>query len=268
MKTQRIIWGAALIGLGVFLVLQRTGFLPEGVNAWGIVFALLLIAFGITWIVSAGKGFTKGIPKHLSIQQENAASATIQLDYGAGELIVKGGTTLGTLVEGDFLEGVEYSSRVEDSALIVNLRTPSVDWGILPVWEMRQRRWDLVLAQNIPVSLVFNNGANSSNLDLEQVVVRELQINTGASNTEIRMPASAGHTNAIIKAGAASINVSIPANVAAKILVAGAISSVNIDTQRFPRRADVYLSPDYESAVNRLDLRVECGVGSVNIQSA
>lgn len=266
MKTHRIIWGVALIGLGVFLVLERIGFLPEGVNAWGIVFALLLIAFGVTWIVSAGKGFTKGTPRHLSIQQESAASATIQLDYGAGELIVKGGAAPGILVEGDFLEGIEYSSRAENSALMVNLKTPSVDWGIIPVWGMRQRRWDLALAEDIPVSLVFNNGANSSNLDLERVVVRDLQINTGASNTEIKMPASAGHTNAVIKAGAASINVSIPENVAAKIQIIGAISSVNINAQRFPRQADVYVSSDYESAVNRLDLRVECGVGSINIQ--
>jgi len=265
MKTQRIIWGVALIGLGVILVLERIGLLPEGVSAWGIIFALLLIAFGVTWIVSAGRRHTVGTPRHLSILKENASSATIQLDYGAGELIVKGGAAPGILAEGDFLEGIEYSSRVEDSVLQVHLKTPSMDWDIIPVWGMQQRRWELALAQDIPLSLVFNNGANSSNLDLEQVVVQDLLINTGASNTQIKMPASAGHTHAFIKAGAASINISIPGNVSAKIQIVGAISSVNINTQRFPRQADVYVSPDYESAANRLDLRVECGVGSIDI---
>lgn len=266
MKTHRIIWGVALIGLGVFLILDRMGFLPEGVSAWGIVLALLLVAFGVTWIVSAGRRNTGGVPRHLSIKKENASSATIQLDYGAGELKVQGGANPGLLLEGNFLEGIEYSSRVENSMLKVNLKTPSIDWGIIPVWGLQRRLWDLVLAQDIPLSLVFNNGANSSNLNLEQVVVRDLLINTGASNTEIRMPASAGHTNAVIKAGAASIHIFIPEQVAAKIQMIGAISSVNINTQRFVRQADIYVSPDFESAANRLDLRMECGVGSIEIQ--
>lgn len=266
MKAQRIIWGFALISLGLFLILERLGFLPEGVNPWGIVIALLLIAFGVSWIISAGGMRNAGTPRHVSILKEHASSASIQLDYGAGELIVKGGAPADVLIEGDFLEGIEYSSRVEDSTLKVNLKTPSMDWGIVPVWRIRQRRWELMLAQDIPMSLVFNNGANSSDLDLGQVLVQNLQITTGASNTQIRMPASAGHTNAFIKAGAASITVSIPENVAAQVHVIGAISTVNIDTVRFPRRGDVYISPDYEAAQNRLDLKVECGVGSIEIK--
>lgn len=266
MKAQRIIWGFALIGLGLFLILERMGFLPEGVSPWGIVIALLLIAFGVSWIISASGIRNAGAPRHVSIPKEHASSASIQLDYGAGELIVKGGAAADVLVEGDFLEGVEYSSRVENSTLKVNLKTPSMDWGIVPVWSIRQRRWELLLAQDIPMSLVFNNGANSSDLDLRQVLVQDLQINTGASNTQIRMPASAGHTNAFIKAGAASITVSIPENVAAQIHVVGAISTVNIDSVRFPRHGDVYRSPDYGAAENRLDLKLECGVGSIEIK--
>lgn len=33
------------------------------------------------------------------------------------------------------------------------------------------------------------------------------------------------------------------------------------------RRGDVYLSPGYDGAQNRIDLRVESGVGSIEISS-
>jgi hypothetical protein len=80
------------------------------------------------------------------------------------------------------------------------------------------------------------------------------------------MPANAGHTRVDVEAGAASVRVTIPSGVAARIRNRSGLSSVNIDSMRFPRQGDIYISSDYETAANKLDLEIRTGVGSVDVR--
>jgi hypothetical protein len=41
---------------------------------------------------------------------------------------------------------------------------------------------------------------------------------------------------------------------------------MNVDRSRFPQNGNIYQSPDYATAANRLDIQVETGVGSVDIR--
>jgi hypothetical protein len=43
------------------------------------------------------------------------------------------------------------------------------------------------------------------------------------------------------------------------------MSSTSIDRARFPQNGNVYQSPDYPGAPNRIDIQLETGVGSVEI---
>jgi hypothetical protein len=43
------------------------------------------------------------------------------------------------------------------------------------------------------------------------------------------------------------------------------VSSTSVDQTRFPRQGSVFISPDYASALNKVDINVEVGVGSVNV---
>jgi len=103
-------------------------------------------------------------------------------------------------------------------------------------------------------------------LNLRDLQVKELYLQTGASATEIDMPARAGEVRATLRSGAASVVVRIPENVAAQIHTHGGLSSVSVDTQRFPQVGEGdFRSPDYGMAANRIDLDVETGVGSFRV---
>jgi hypothetical protein len=54
--------------------------------------------------------------------------------------------------------------------------------------------------------------------------------------------------------------------VAADIRVESGLADINIDQTRFPRTGKHYISPDYETAANKIDLRLETGVSSVKIR--
>ena len=57
----------------------------------------------------------------------------------------------------------------------------------------------------------------------------------------------------------------MPQGVAASIEVRSALAGVHVDGTRFPRSGSGYRSPDYDSAANKVEIRVETGVGSLDI---
>jgi len=96
--------------------------------------------------------------------------------------------------------------------------------------------------------------------------VSDLTIHTGASKTHLTLPAQAGYTRARISSGAASVHIDVPPGVAAHVHGAMGLGTVNVDSARFPRRNGSYESPDYATAVNRVELDIEGGIGSVDVR--
>ena len=98
----------------------------------------------------------------------------------------------------------------------------------------------------------IDSGASSSTLDLTDLKVVDLDIDTGASSTEVNLPANAGNTRVDIDSGASSQSLHIPTGVAARIRVKSGIASVNVDSNRFPSlEGGLYQSADYATAANR-----------------
>ena len=54
-------------------------------------------------------------------------------------------------------------------------------------------------------------------LDLRDLKVTDLKLETGASATEVTLPASAGFTRVKVQAGAARVDMRVPGGVAARI---------------------------------------------------
>jgi hypothetical protein len=95
--------------------------------------------------------------------------------------------------------------------------------------------------------------------------VPNLSIETGASKTRIVLPAR-GETAAQIEGGAAGIEIVVPPNVAARVVVDGGPNQVQIDEQRFPRQRGEYRSANFETATDRVTLRIEVGASRVVVQ--
>ena len=44
------------------------------------------------------------------------------------------------------------------------------------------------------------------------------------------------------------------------------IGSTRVDVSRFPRAGEVYQSADYATATNKIDIDLDGGIGSINVQ--
>ena len=258
-----LFWGIVLIVLAALLLASQQGWIKGDI--FGYFWPVVVILFGVWLLTGAlGKGRSMASAQDLSIPLESARSARIKLDHGAGRLNIQGGAASNELLNGAFGAEVNTNTRLEGDQLQVKLRTSPHMWSWYPGESLD---WDIHLNGEIPLSLKIDSGASSSTLDLTNLKVVDLDIDTGASSTEVSLPANAGNTRVDIDSGASSLNLRIPVGVAARIRVKSGIASVNVDSNRFPRLdGGLYQSADYETAANRADITIDTGVGSVEIK--
>jgi hypothetical protein len=255
-----VFWPILVIAVGVVILLSNLGWLSF--SPWELwrLWPVILVVVGLDILLEVGlrRGRPGGEP--LSIDLDTLSEAEIVVEFGAGELRMGAGAGTGKLLEGEFTDGAEYQLR-EGHVRLYGSQDNIWGW-----WGWRHGRlWDVRLTRDIPLRLRLQLGACRSELDLSDLRVTDLSLETGAADTRIRCPREAGMTRARVKAGAASVKLSVPDGVAARITATMAIGSLDVDTRRFPRVGSDYASPDYDTAANKLDLSIEGGVGSVTV---
>jgi hypothetical protein len=262
----RIFWPVMLIVLGVLLLLDNLGILPG--SAWGWLWPLILIWIGINMLRPRRGGQWETASDALPL--DGATEARLTLRHGAGRLELRAGNDPDLLYSGSFDGGVDRQVERSAGRLHVTLRPEERDWTewVWP-WNWGERaglNWSLGLSPAVPLALTVETGASENRLDLSGLRVTELAIKTGASSTEVTLPARAGHTRARIESGAASVKVAVPPGVAARIRGQVGVGALNVDERRFPRRGDGFESDDFASAENRVEVEVQSGVAEVSVR--
>jgi hypothetical protein len=257
-------WGIILVCIGALLLLENLGVLaPLNIKAGPLIFSLALIGLG-AWTLWASQRRGHFTTEELSIPLEGE-EIQVNLDFGAGELRVTGAALGEILLSGTF-EDVEYDVSHEGGRQRVRLSSPPF---VGPYWIIgpgQHRRWMMALNDAVPLALTVKTGASDVRLDLTDVQVTRLKLESGANAMHVIAPAHAGYSEIRGSSGAASLSVEIPQGVAARIRTTGALASISVDRERFPKMEGEYRSPDYETAANKVDIKLEMGVGSISIR--
>jgi hypothetical protein len=256
--------GITLLVVGLLLLLSDLGVIA--VDVWSAVWAVLLIALGLSilWGVVGGTHPVEG--DEVAIPLEGASRARVRARHGAGCLRVTAGAASDVLLEGTFSSGLDYRARRVGEELDVEMSPRGFPFTVAPWnWGRGGLGWILALNGQIPLSLAFETGASDASLDLRNLQVTDLRLATGASSVNVTLPAGAGHTRVHIEAGAASVSIGVPTSVAARVRFEGGLAAIDVDESRFPRTGGVYQSPDYDSAENKVDIEAKAGAGSLNV---
>lgn len=269
MHRRRVYLGLVLIAIGALLLIDNLGLLAGlGISAWGLIGPLILILLGVLLFLRAVRSRPSRSVEEVTIALDGAARARIHVHHGAGQLRLAGGAPAGTLAKGTFRGGVDWRSRWRGDLLEVELHVPARTLPFLAPWEWgpgAMLEWQVALG-DVPLTLDLETGASETALDLRELQVQELQLRTGASDTQVDLPARAGHTRVRVEAGVAAVTLRVPGGVAARILASGALAGIDVDTTRFPRSGGRYESPGYEAAENRVEIDVRSALGSVEIR--
>lgn len=260
MKRDNLFWGTALILFGLLLFLQSQGIIA---NVFQYFWPLALLLVGGWLILSVYWRPALSAEETFMIPLEAAKSARFKFSHGASQIEISGGAPMGQALVGSAAVGLNHRSHLSGDQLEVK-----VDAGpsFIPLLGPSTGVWRFQLTEEVPVTLIMESGASSQNLDLRDVMAARIELQTGASNSNVTMPAR-GKSLLEVEAGAASVNVRVPEGTAARIRIKEEVASVNVDTNRFPRlESGLYQSADFDTAVDRAEISVESGLGSISVK--
>ena len=297
-------FAGGLILLGVFGLLWNLDVLPDGF--WGefwTLWPLLLVAVGVNLVLSRQRAWIGSLAalavvtgslaaawmlavadpspppsltfgnKSIWVPSEGAQSARLNLTVAGGDLSITGGAPPGVLLAGGSQAPLaevmdqRLSVSTADGRRTVDLRL-NADWSFEfpPRRSSSSGRWMLRHANGIPSDIRIEGGASTFDLDLRELNVQSLNVEAGAADISVVLPANAGRTSADFSIGAAELDITVPPGVAAQIDFDGGVSSLDIDESRFPKQDDgQYVSPDFNSAANRVTIKIEAGVSDITI---
>jgi hypothetical protein len=114
-------------------------------------------------------------------------------------------------------------------------------------------------------NLDLNLGAARIDLDLTQLTVEHLSLNTGATRARIKLGDRAKESEVEVNAGASSITISVPESAGCELRVDAPLSSKHF--RGFTKVADgEYRSENYSSAEKKISVSVHAGVSSVKVE--
>lgn len=253
-------WPVTFLLVGMALFLSTTGRIGtepgDLVAQWWP--AALIVLGGWLLLAAAIPGSAKA-DEQLSMPLAGAGEASVRIKFGGGELFVEHGPDE-MLVSGEFRGGVIRRSAGPGR---VELEQEAWHW---PWGKDEWPRWRVGLTGAVPMDLQVEGGASKTVLDLRDLRVRSLAIKTGASETRVTVPRAAGFTTVKSESGAAAIFFDVPTGVAARIRTKMGLGGSDIDTTRFPRVGDVWESPDFATATNRVEIEAQGGLGAVTVR--
>ena len=265
MRNSQLFWGGILLLVGGFMLASEFGIrLPNGMSLMELLWPLGLILGGL-WVLFGVFLRGKVEVENASIDLQGANSAALKISHGAGELNIHSGANPNELAHGTFAGGLDHKATRSGDRLEVRMR-PAKDVMDFPFFGPRvQLDWDVALNPQIPTALTLNVGANKSMLDLRDLNLTDLKLETGASETKVTLPAR-GRYRADFDLGAASLEVTVPDGLSARIRVSVGMAGVSVDESRFPRNGNYYQSPDFDSAANSVDMTIDAGAASIKVR--
>ena len=268
-------WPLILVGVGARLVIGRG-------RRW------IMGAVGVVLLIGAlvGSGLVAESERNIVVERiaEPLGSVTrldLRVGLPVGRLEIDSlPPNSPNLVEGTFRTPCGGAAptfwRNQETASLMVEREP---WSLLCSWNAD---WTLYVSPHVwEVVVDITAGAGSTDIDLTNVQATEVYINTGAADVVIRMPAAAGHVRAVITGTAANVDVRIPTGVEGRVIHDTWLTSLDVG-RRFRslawvtdygdpavmvrNPADVYESPGYRQAVNRVSIELNASASSVTVR--
>ena len=261
------LWPVLLIGIGLDLWIGRR-------SVWGsfAVAVLLLGVLGAALWFGVPQGVsTESVRRKENVQQAigEVTKADVDVDFSFGRLQIDALPEGAALVEGTVdlgeRETLDQSYRAQNGTGYYVLKSHNegiVSWPATELWDS-DHVWDLGLSRDIPLALHVSLGAGRSYVDLSRLNVTRLTMDCGVGEVHLTLPRQ-GSLSAHVDGGVGEIVITIPSGMAARIAVDRGLGGRDVSGD-YIQSGDSYVSPDYDTATNRVSLNVNGGIGKVTI---
>jgi len=270
-------WPIALIAVGLNLIFKKSKIQFLRYTA-PLLIALAFISIGVSeWQSDEDRWQPRGMWLETDDGREvfdfaidndpTAESLKVDIDFGLGELWI--GSTSQKIFDSNFeyrrskprcdFEVVEGEGRI-------SIR--SRDYGRFGFLGGRRVKNDarIFISDHLPVELDLDIGAAGVDLDLVELNLKKLRLDTGAARVDIRLGCRAAEAAIIIDAGASRINLNVPREMGLEIESDNALSSTNFKSAGLQKRGDKYYSENFDTADCTAHINFDSGVSKIEIE--
>lgn len=215
-------------------------------------------------------GFNHDSAAQRSITKEyqmepNISSGKLNLKLSAGSLNISG--LEDTLLRGQFPSSYDIENAVSTDGGTRKIFT--FDGGPFTLgpgsnsdesWEYRYE-----LNNRIPWDVQIDAGATEANLDFRDIILRNLELNSGAGDIDIKIGKVERKAIIVADVKASDFKVTIPKEMGYKAVIEGTLHDVSID-DAYVKNGNVYTSENYSTAAQKIDLNLDVAVGDIQIE--
>ena len=258
------LWPVLLILAGLEIILGRRSFVG---NVIVLIITIAVVAGVVILLIAApdvlAPSGTGGVDR-ITEPLEGVERASLKVDLAAGQLDISRLSDSSSLIEADLELATErkptWKKDQKGDRADMTLKYERGFQG----WKGRVDEWNLRLSPKVGFSLDVDVGAGEATIDLTGLDIRDLTVDAGAGQTTVIFP-DEGDFSATVDSGVGGLVLEIPEEMAARIRVDRGLSALDI-SRRFEKEGDVYLTDDWKTNENRVDLDVDIGVGVVTIR--
>jgi hypothetical protein len=260
------LWPVLLIAAGLDLLLGRY-------SIWGSLLAVVLVIAvlaGALWLNATGFGAGGVTAQEIRQPLGGATEAEVIVDPGVAVLRVEALPESANLVEGviHLGKGEEVSQEYSQSGGKARfaLRTQGGEpWVPFFAGPDERRAWELGLSPGATLQLRTSLGFGDARLDLTGLTLSELRTNMGLGLIEVTLPGE-GEYQAGIDGAIGVTTIVIPEGLAARIHVDSGLTTRELPGGYEEHGDNLYVSPGYDTARDRVDLRVNQPIGVLKIR--
>ncbi len=300
MKPGKIFWGMFLLSIGVIILVRNIFHISVAESGlfkfWPVIFILFGIAyltkqekirlglFGIAGLTAALCIFSfKFAPFHWFSPEKGHRNyegkiyespynpvikrVSFELNGGGGNFVIdKIDSVQFRIIPQDTTTEFANSRIIEGDQMFLEVKN-AADNIHIDSKDGLKYGFKVLLNPAPHYNFSLHTGAASNNFDLSAFLVDKLEMESGASSSVIKLgqPGEA-ESDVKISAGAASIELAIPKDVAARIRASTSLSTTSGFEQFTKIEDDLYQTDNYSSAEKKFSIEIEGGALTLSIQ--
>ena len=198
-----------------------------------------------------------------SIDLKGAKSAQVQIEMGAGELVLRGGAA--QLADADF----QYRGRdrkpevqydVSGTRGTLTVRQPSHH----SLGNNDKNRWELRLNEDIPLDIGVKMGAGEGRLDLGNTALHSLDVEIGAGEMKVDLTGHPhGDIDVRVHGGVGEATIRLPRRARIDAQAHGGLGGIS--AQGLEKRGDRWVNEPSGEADATIHVSVNGGIGQINL---
>lgn len=295
--------GFVIMTVGVLLLLGNLGVISWSIlGGFSQIWPLIIVAVGLNMLfnnhvvirmltftglvvalVVAGSvypsgrwdiAFDFGPMNHRSIDSEvttksfdsdpRVKSAEMKIKLAAGSLDITGQDK--TLLDADFPGSVERLTESKadgGTRAVYAFNSGALRIGKNTNEDMYSHRFGL--NSTIPWDVSVEAGATEARLDFSDMILRNLELNSGAGDIDIIIGKVDRKATIAADVKATDFKVVIPKGVGFRADIRGIVHDVSIGGEKYSQSGSVYVSDNYMTASEKVDINLDVAVGDINI---